>query len=52
MAKKKTPKKPSFILKMESDAKARQKDWENQYNTANSRKESGKAVDDFLKNDS
>ena len=52
MAKKKTPKQPNFLKKMEDAAKARQKDWENQYNTANSRQQAGKAVDDFLKNDS
>ena len=42
--KKKAPKKPQFILKMESDDKARQKDWENQYNTSKGRKMAGAAI--------
>ena len=48
----KPPKQPNFLKKMEDDAKARKKDWDNQYNTSNARKQVGKAVDDFLKNDS
>ena len=50
MAKKKkskATKKPQFILKMEADDKARQKDWEGQYNTAKSRKMAGEAIDAY-----
>ena len=49
---KKAPKQPNFLKKMEDDAKARKRDWENQYNTSKARKQAGKAVDAFLKNDS
>ena len=50
MAKKKkskATKKPQFILKMEADDKARQKDWENQYNTSKGRKMAGEAIDAY-----
>lgn len=45
--KKKAPKKPQFILKMEADDKARQKDWEGQYNTSKGRKMAGEAIDAY-----